>query len=237
MELFPAIDLFGGRAVRLLHGDYNLMTVYSDRPQDVAADFAACGARHIHLVDLEGARDGGTPNLAVIEAIAADTALDVEVGGGIRSEETVQRYLESGVNRVILGTAAVGNPDFLARMVARYGEAIAVSVDLRDGFVATHGWTQQSALTGEAFIRRLSDMGVRTAIVMDISRDGAMRGANLALYRALGAVSRARLVASGGVSSLSDVRALREAGLYGAIIGKAYYTGAIDLRRALEVAV
>ena len=237
MELFPAIDLFGGRAVRLLHGDYNQMTVYSDRPRDVAADFAACGARHIHLVDLEGARDGGTPNLAVIESIAADTALDVEVGGGIRSEETVQRYLESGVSRVILGTAAVGDPDFLARMVARYGEAIAVSVDLKDGFVATHGWTQQSALTGEAFIRRLGDMGVRTAIVTDISRDGAMRGANLELYRALGAVIRARLVASGGVSSLDDVRALREAGLYGAIIGKAYYTGAIDLRRALEVAL
>ena len=236
MELFPAIDLFGGRAVRLLHGDYNQMTVYSDSPRDVAADFAACGARHIHLVDLEGARDGGTPNLAVIESIAADTALDVEVGGGIRSEETVQRYLESGVNRVILGTAAVGDPDFLARMVARYGEAIAVSVDLKDGFVATHGWTQQSALTGEAFIRQLGDMGVRTAIVTDISRDGAMRGANLELYKALSTVSRARLVASGGVSSLDDVRALRDAGLYGAIIGKAYYTGAIDLHRALEVA-
>ena len=149
----------------------------------------------------------------------------------------MRRILESGVSRVILGTAAVGDPDFLSRMVARYGEAIAVSVDLRDGFVAMHGWTQQSALTGEVFIRRLSDMGVHTAIVTDISRDGAMRGANLALYRALGVVSRARLVASGGVSSLSDVRALREAGLYGAIIGKAYYTGAIDLRRALEVAV
>ena len=237
VELFPAIDLFGGRAVRLLHGDYNQMTVYSDRPQDVAADFAACGARHIHLVDLEGARDGGTPNLAVIEAIAAKTALDLEVGGGIRSEETIKRYLGAGVGRAILGTAAVGDPDFLSRMVARYGEAIAVSVDLKDGFVATHGWTQQSALTGEAFIRQLSDLGVRTAIVTDISRDGAMRGANLELYRALGAVSRAQLVASGGVSSIDDVRALREAGLYGAIIGKAYYTGAIDLRRALEVAL
>ena len=225
MELFPAIDLFGGRAVRLLHGDYSQMTVYSDRPQDVAADFAACGARHIHLVDLEGARDGGSPNLSVIETIAAKTALDIEVGGGIRSEETVKRYLGAGVGRTILGTAA------------RYGKAIAVSVDLKDGFVATHGWTQKSALTGETFVRQLSDMGVRTVIVTDISRDGAMRGTNLALYRALGAVSRSRLVASGGVSSLDDVRALREAGLYGAIIGKAYYTGAIDLRRALEVAV
>ena len=237
MDLFPAIDLFGGRAVRLLHGDYIQMTVYSDRPQDVAADFAACGARHNHLVDLEGARDGGTPNLSVIEAIAAKTALDIEVGGGIRSEETVKRYLGAGVGRTILGTAAAGDPDFLARMVACYGEAIAVSVDLRDGFVATHGWTQKSALDGETFVRQLSDMGVRTVIVTDISRDGAMRGTNLALYRALGAVSRSRLVASGGVSSLDDVRALREAGLYGAIIGKAYYTGAIDLRRALEVAV
>ena len=138
MELFPAIDLFGGRAVRLLHGDYSQMTVYSDRPQDVAADFAACGARHIHLVDLEGARDGGTPNLSVIEAIAAKTALDIEVGGGIRSEETVKRVLGAGVGRTILGTAAAGDPDFLARMVARYGEAIAVSVDLRDERLDEH---------------------------------------------------------------------------------------------------
>ena len=236
MELFPAIDLFGGRAVRLLHGDYNQMTVYSDRPQDVAADFAACGARHIHLVDLEGARDGGTPNLAVIEAIAAKTALDIEVGGGIRSEETIKRYLGAGVGRAILGTAAVGDPDFLSRMVARYGEAIAVSVDLKDGFVATHGWTQQSELTCDAFMKQLDAAGVATVICTDISRDGAMRGTNVPLYRYLAKSSRAQIIASGGVSSMEDIRALLGAGVYGAIIGKAYYTGAIDLKAALEVA-
>ncbi len=236
MELFPAIDLFGGRAVRLLHGDYSQMTVYSDRPQDVAADFAACGARHIHLVDLEGARDGGTPNLSVIEAIAAKTALDIEVGGGIRSEETVKRYLSAGVGRTILGTAAAGDPDFLARMVARYGEAIAVSVDLKDGFVATHGWTQTSQYSCEAFFEKLQQLGVKTIICTDISRDGAMLGTNRALYGALSARYCVDIIASGGVSSLDDIRALRALNLYGAIIGKAYYTGAVDLKEAIGVA-
>ena len=237
MELLPAIDLFGGRAVRLLHGDYRQMTVYSDHPDEVAKDFTACGAKHIHLVDLEGARSGGTPNLPVVEVIAGSTPLDIEVGGGVRSETVVSRYLDAGVARVILGTAAVTDPDFLERMVARYGAHIAVSVDVRDGFVAIHGWTQQSALSLEAFMRRLEEVGVQMVICTDISRDGAMRGANHALYRRLAAESRASIVASGGVSSLEDVAALREAGVWGAIIGKAYYTGAIDLRKALEVAI
>ena len=236
MELFPAIDLFGGKAVRLVHGDYAQMTVYSDQPVAVAQDFAACGARHIHLVDLEGARSGETPNLSIIERIVVGTGLEAEVGGGIRSEEVIRRYLDAGVARVILGTVAVADPAFLAEMTAKYGGHIAVSVDLRDGMVATHGWTQQSGLICEAFMKQLDAAGVATVICTDISRDGAMRGTNVPLYRALTQSSRARIIASGGVSSMEDIRALLDAGVYGAIIGKAYYTGAIDLRAALEVA-
>ena len=236
MELYPAIDLFGGKAVRLLHGDYAQMTVYSDQPVAVAQDFAACGARCIHLVDLEGARSGGTPNLSVIEAIVAKTGLTAEVGGGIRSEETIRRYLGAGVERVILGTVAVTDQALLAEMTAQYCEHIAVSVDLRDGLVATHGWTQQSELTCDAFMKQLDAAGVATVICTDISRDGAMRGTNVPLYRHLAQSSCARIIASGGVSSMEDIRALLGAGVYGAIIGKAYYTGAIDLKAALEVA-
>ena len=236
MELLPAIDLYGGRAVRLYQGDYAQMTVYSDDPLSVAKDFAACGATSIHLVDLEGARTGEMPHLPLVRRIARETGLTVEVGGGVRSEESVQRLLDAGAERAILGTAAVTDPDLLARMVDKDDGHIAVSADIRDGMAAIRGWTQRSALTCEALMQRLQSVGVRTVVCTDISRDGAMRGANGALYRALAAAYPMHFIASGGVSSLEDVRALREAGLWGAIVGKAYYTGAIDLRRAIEVA-
>ena len=236
MELLPAIDLYGGKAVRLYQGDYAQMTVYSDDPLSVARDFAACGATSIHLVDLEGARTGETPHLPLISRIVRETGLTVEVGGGVRSGERVERLLDAGAARVILGTAAVTDPDFLARMVEKYGERIAVSADIRDGMAAIRGWTERSALTCEALMQRLQNVGVRTVVVTDISRDGAMRGANGALYHGLVAAYPMGFIASGGVSSLEDVRALQEAGLWGAIVGKAYYTGAIDLRRAIEVA-
>lgn len=235
MLLFPAIDLYGGKAVRLYKGNYNQMTVYNDDPLAVACDFAACGAENIHLVDLEGAKSGQTPNLKTVERIAKESGLFAEVGGGIRSEETVKRYLEAGVSRVILGTAAVKNPDFLERMVAKYGEKIAVGVDLKDGFVAVSGWTETSSLTGDEFMARLDALGVRTVICTDISRDGAMRGTNHDLYAHLRENFRVNVIASGGVSSMEDVIRLRDAGAYGAIIGKAYYTGAIDLKKAVEV--
>jgi len=235
MKLFPAIDLYGGKAVRLYKGDYNQMTVYNDDPLVVARDFKACGAENIHLVDLEGARSGQTPNLPTVKKIVSQSGLFVEVGGGIRSEETVKRYLDAGVSRVILGTAAVKDPDFLERMVAKYAEKIAVGVDLKDGFVAIHGWTQTSNLTGDAFMAQLDHLGVQTVICTDISRDGAMKGTNHALYAHLKERFRVNVIASGGVSSMEDVRRLRDAGAYGAIIGKAYYTGAIDLRKAVEV--
>ena len=236
MILFPAIDLFEGKAVRLYKGDYSQMTVYSEHPEEIARDFAACGATHIHLVDLEGARSGETPNLETVLRIRESTGLFCEIGGGIRSMEIVDRYLDAGLDRVILGTAAVADEGFLRRAVEKYGEKIAAGADIRDGYVAVKGWTEQSGVTLEAFFEKMEDIGVSTVICTDISRDGAMRGTNREMYRMLSEKFTVRITASGGVSTLEDVRRLREMNLYGAIIGKAYYTGDISLKEALEVA-
>ena len=237
MVIYPAIDLVGGRAVRLYKGDYAQMTVYSNDPVAVAKDFRSTGATHIHLVDLEGAKSGVPGNLDTIRRILAETDLFVEVGGGIRNMQTVEAYLSAGVDRVILGTAAVTDPDFLEAALQKYGEKIAVGVDLKDGCVAIKGWTETSALRAEAFFEKMQTLGVKTIICTDISRDGAMKGTNRQLYRELSEKYGVDLIASGGVSTLEDVRALAEMGLHGAIIGKAYYIGAIDLRTAIEVAV
>lgn len=236
MILFPAIDLFEGKAVRLYKGDYAKMTVYSDHPEEIAKDFAACGATHVHLVDLEGARSGETPNLETVLKIRESTGLFCEIGGGIRSMEIADRYLAAGLDRVILGTAAVENEDFLRAAVEKHGEKIAVGADIRDGYVAVKGWTEQSGVTLEAFCEKMQGIGVATVICTDISRDGAMRGTNREMYRMLSERFRLQITASGGVSTLEDVRSLREMNLYGAIIGKAYYTGDIDLKKAMEIA-
>ncbi len=236
MILFPAIDLYEGQAVRLYQGDYRQMTVYSPDPAALAQKFAATGATHIHLVDLEGARDGTTPNLQLIRRIAAETGLFVEVGGGIRNMDIARAYLENGVSRVILGTAAVTDPDFLQNALDTWGERVAVGADLRGGQVAIRGWQQTSDEGAQAFFDRMQGLGVSTMICTDISRDGAMRGANLELYRKLAKRQGLQIVASGGVSSLDDIKALRDLDLYGAILGKAYYTGAVDLADALEAA-
>lgn len=236
MKLFPAIDLYGGKAVRLYKGDYAQMTVYSENPIEVARDFENCGAKYIHLVDLEGARDGTTPNLAIVKQIAEETSLFSEIGGGIRNVETVEAYIKSGVNRVILGTAAVNDPAFLQAAVDRYGEKIAVGVDIKDGFVAIKGWTEKSQYSCFDFCEKMQKMGVKTLICTDISKDGAMKGTNRELYKELSQRFSIDITASGGVSSMDDIRALRALDLYGAIIGKAYYVGAIDLKEALEAA-
>ena len=235
MILLPAIDLYDKKVVRLYQGDYRQMTVYSDNPPVIAADFLAAGAEWIHMVDLEGAKNGTTPNFDVVAKVA-ESGLKVEIGGGIRSEETIARYVDAGVTRVILGTAALTDWPFLCRMVEKYSSAIAVGVDCKDGLVAIRGWTEVSNMRCEAFFERLQSIGVKTVICTDISKDGAMQGTNRELYAALSRDFSMDLVASGGVSSLADVKALREMDLYGAIIGKAYFTGAIDLREALEVA-
>ncbi len=236
MNIFPAIDLVEGKAVRLFKGDYAQMTVYSDDPLSVARDFERAGAKYIHLVDLEGAKSGETPNLSTVTAIAKQTDLFTEIGGGIRSMQTIETYLNAGVDRVILGTAAVTDEDFLKQAVATYGEQIAVGVDIKDGMVAIKGWTEQSDYDCHTFCQKMQDLGVKTLICTDISKDGAMQGTNRELYRTLSETYSLQIVASGGVSSIDDVKALRAMDLYGAIIGKAYYIGAIDLKEAIEVA-
>ena len=236
MILFPAIDLYGGKAVRLYKGDYAQMTVYSENPPEIAETFCQQGADCLHLVDLEGAKTGETPNLDTIKRIRAAAPLFIEVGGGVRSMAVVERYLEAGIDRVILGTAAVTDPVFLREAVETYREKIAVGVDIRDGKVAIKGWTEKSALDAFDFCRELQSLGVQTVICTDISRDGAMQGTNRALYGKLSKMFSLNIVASGGVSSIDDIKALRALDLYGAIIGKAYYTGAVDLKEALEAA-
>lgn len=236
MKLFPAIDLYDGKAVRLYKGDYNEMTVYSENPIEIARDFENCGAKYIHLVDLEGARDGTTPNIDIVKQIANETSLFCEIGGGIRSIETVDAYLNAGVDRVILGTAAVKDPDFLKLAIEKYGEKIAVGVDIKDGFVAIKGWVEKSEYSGFQFCEKMQELGVKTIICTDISKDGAMKGTNRELYKELSQNFTLNITASGGVSDIEDIKALRQLDLYGAIIGKAYYIGAIDLKEALEVA-
>ncbi|MDO5436232.1 MAG: 1-(5-phosphoribosyl)-5-[(5-phosphoribosylamino)methylideneamino]imidazole-4-carboxamide isomerase [Clostridia bacterium] len=236
MLIYPAIDLYGGKAVRLYKGDYAQMTVYNDDPRLVAADFASQGATCLHLVDLEGAKTGETPNLELISELAGSYGLFTEVGGGIRSMSVIERYVSAGVRRVILGTAAVTDPGFAAEAVREFGEKIALGVDLRDGFVAIKGWTETTALPAADFCARMRDLGIGTMICTDISRDGAMKGTNVDLYRTLSADLDMNIIASGGVSSLDDIRRLRALDLYGAIVGKAYYTGAVSISDAIEVA-
>ena len=236
MIIFPAIDLFEGKVVRLLRGDYAQMTVYSDHPEEIGKDFAAQGATHVHLVDLEGARSGSTPNLETVLRIRESTGLFCEIGGGIRNMETVDTYLKAGLDRVILGTAAVEDRGFLKKTVEKYGEKIAVGVDVRDGFVAVKGWTENSALRFMDFCKEMEETGVKTLTCTDISRDGAMRGTNREMYRELSETLGLQITASGGVSTLEDVESLRKMNLYGAIIGKAYYTGDINLKKAIETA-
>ena len=236
MIILPAVDLYEGKAVRLVQGDYARMTVYEDDPLDAALRFREAGAQWVHLVDLEGARDGTTPNLETVLRIRRESGLKAEIGGGIRTMETVEKYLSEGLDRVILGTAALEDEDFLRQALARYGNRIAVGVDILDGQVAVRGWREKSGTDAFSFCEKLQETGLSTLISTDISRDGAMRGANRALYRELQEKFSMNIVASGGVSSLDDVRALASLRLYGAIIGKALYTGDIDLKEAIEVA-
>ena len=236
MNIFPAIDLFDKKAVRLYKGNYNEMTVYSENPPEIALDFKKKGAKFIHVVDLEGAKDGTTPNIDIVEKIAKESGLFVEVGGGIRSLETLKKYFDSGVSRAILGTAAVTDEKFLTDAVAIYGEKIAVGADVKDGYIAIKGWIEKSQYTLDAFFEKMQSIGVKTVICTDISKDGAMRGTNLEMYKALSEKYSVNIVASGGVSTLSDVDELAKMNIYGAIIGKAYYTGAIELEEAIKVA-
>ncbi len=237
MIIFPAIDLYDKKAVRLYKGDYQNMTIYSDNPIEIARDFESAGATHIHMVDLEGAKDGTTPNIDIVADVAKNTNLFVEIGGGIRDMATVDKYLSAGVGRVILGTAAVNDREFLLSAVSKYGDKIAVGADVKDGYIAIKGWLEKSQLTLNDFLADMQSIGVKYIICTDISKDGAMRGTNLQLYNELSQKYSMHITASGGVSTLDDVKELRKMNLYGAIIGKAYYIGAIDLKDALEAAL
>ena len=234
MKLFPAIDLYGGKAVRLFKGDYQQMTIYSDNPLQVALDFEKQGAKYIHLVDLEGAKDGTTPNINVVETIAKNTSLFVEIGGGIRSMQTIEKYLNIGVDRVILGTAAVNDQEFLKKAIAKYGDKIAVGLDVKEGFVAIKGWLEKSNYTCMDFCSLMQSYGVKSIICTDVSKDGAMQGANKQLYKQLVEKFDMEFTASGGVNSIEDLVELKNNGAHSAIIGKAYYVGAINLKNALE---
>ena len=236
MILFPAIDLYEKKAVRLYKGDYDRMTVYSDDPVDVAVGFVEKGASHIHIVDLEGAKNGRTPNLETVIRIKRESGAFCEIGGGIRSMDVIDEYLSCGIDRVILGTSAVEDRKLLQEAVLKYGRQIAVGADIREGYISVKGWTENSGITVEVFFKEMQDAGVRTVICTDISRDGALKGTNTGLYRRLSCSFDMDIIASGGVSDLEDIKSLKEMGLYGAIIGKALYTGNIDLRKAVEVA-
>lgn len=235
MNIFPAIDIIGGQAVRLKKGDYNQKTVYNSDPVSVAIGFKNQGAKYIHLVDLDGAKSGKTDNFNVVKSIVEKTGLKAEIGGGIRNIETVKKYLDCGVMRVIIGTAAITNPEFLSEALKLYGEKVAVGVDIKDGKVAIHGWTQTADFTCEEFIEMMQNKGVKTIICTDVSKDGMMSGTNLALYKELSQKFNIDIVASGGVSSIDDIRALKEMNLYGAILGKALYTNSIDLAEAISI--
>ena len=236
MLIYPAIDMYEKKAVRLYKGDYAQMTVYSENPCAVAQEFKRCGATHIHLVDLEGAKLGTTPNFELVKAIKEQTGLFCEIGGGIRDMDTIAKYVDAGIDRVILGTAAVTSAGFVQEAVKAYGDKIAVGIDIKDGFVAIKGWTETSEENAMDFTAKMQAIGVKTMICTDISRDGAMRGANHELYKELARRFDMNIIASGGVSSMEDVEKLAALDIHGAIVGKAYYTGTIDLAKAIEVA-
>jgi len=235
MIIYPAIDIYEGKAVRLIRGDYSQMTVYSDDPVSTARDFREAGASAVHVVDLEGARDGKPVNIEIIKRIAAESGLNLQVGGGIRTNETIKDYLNAGVRRVILGTAAVSTPGFLPDAVKMFGEAIAVSADVKDGFVAIKGWTEISDQDILGFCRAVEETGVQTLICTDISKDGLLEGTNMELYRMLREKLTISLIASGGISSINEIEALSALGMDGAILGKAIYSGSIDLRDAIRI--
>ncbi|MGI6013089.1 MAG: 1-(5-phosphoribosyl)-5-[(5-phosphoribosylamino)methylideneamino]imidazole-4-carboxamide isomerase [Oscillospiraceae bacterium] len=236
MKILPAIDLKGGRVVRLLRGDYDQVVQYEIVPVDAAAEFEKCGAKNLHVVDLDGAKDGTLSNFETIASIVRSTGMFVEVGGGIRDAERIERYLDAGAGRLILGTAAVNNPAFLEDMVKAYGEHIAVGVDAKDGRVAVDGWLTVTDLDSVTFCKRMRDVGVQTIIYTDISKDGALSGTNLEIYQVLNQIDGLQIIASGGISYLHEIDTLAKMGTYGAIVGKALYSGMLDLSEVLKEA-
>ncbi len=236
MIILPAIDIKDSKAVRLTQGDYNKITVYSDNPLDFAYEFCSKGAEYLHIVDLNGAKDGKLSNYDIIKKIIIESGLKVEVGGGIRDEKGINQYLDAGAHRVILGTLALKDMDFLSRMINKYQEKIAVGVDTKNGFTATHGWLEVSNVSGYDFCLKLINIGVKTIIYTDISKDGTLQGTNLDIYKKLSALEGVNIIASGGISSYSEIEVLSSIGIHGAILGKAIYSGRLELDKAITAA-
>ena len=235
IEIFPAIDLHNGQAVRLTQGDYNQVEVFFINPVEVLDFFNRNNSKNLHIVDLDGAKDGNTKNYEVIKELVEKSDFFVQVGGGIRDEERIKKYIDLGVDRVILGTIAVENEEFLIDMVKKYGDKIAVSVDAKDEKVAVKGWTETVELNSLDFCKKLSDIGVKTIIYTDISKDGMLSGTNLDVYLRLSKLVESDIIASGGITFLDEIRELNENNIYGAIVGKAVYSGKLDLKEVLEV--
>ncbi len=234
MQILPAIDIFEQKAVRLFKGDYAQMTVYGT-PLEIAKSFVEKGASYIHLVDLEGARAGDSSNFDTVASVISSVNIPCEIGGGIRNIKTVEKYANVGADRIILGTSAVSDKTFLKEAIREYGSKIAVGVDARDGIVSISGWTQQSGIPTLDFIGEMLSLGVKTIICTDISKDGALSGTNTELYKQILSKYELNLIASGGVTTIDDVRELLDCGVYGAILGKAIYNGNIDLAEAIAV--
>lgn len=233
MKIFPAIDLRFGKVVRLTEGDYNTTKEYSNDPVNIAKGFYKDGARYLHMVDLDGAKDGNTPNFDSVCNVAKQCDMFIEIGGGIRDEYIIKSYLDAGVDRVIIGTVAVENPDFLKEMVDKYKEKIAVGIDARNGKIATKGWTEITDVDSVEYCNTLNKMGVDTIIYTDIEKDGKMMGTNIDIYKQLSQIKGTNIVASGGITTTDELMVLKKIGVYGAIVGKAIYEGAINLERLL----
>lgn len=236
MQIYPAIDLKNKQVVRLYKGDYAKVTVYSDNPVATALSFKEAGSGNIHLVDLDGAKEGSPVNYGVIKDIVSETQLFAEVGGGIRDMRRIENYLKAGAGRVILGTAALENPDFLAEAVKEFGGSVAVGIDAKDGKVATRGWLDLSDTDAAEFAVRVRDAGVKTIIYTDISKDGTLSGTNMEVYGKLVKIGGLNVIASGGITYIDEIRQLARVGVYGAILGKALYAGLLNLADALRAA-
>lgn len=234
MKLFPAIDIKDHKVVRLLRGDYEKVTVYEQTPLEAAQTFLHAGAKNLHIVDLDGAKDGSLANFESIKSVLEQTNMFVEVGGGIRTLERIQKYLEIGVSRVILGTAALEDPLFLKEALQTYGVHVAVGVDAAEGRVATHGWLNVSNIDSFDFCIRMRDLGVKNIVYTDIAKDGALSGTNLQIYRRLRTIQGLDITASGGITYYEELEDLADMGIYGAILGKALYSGTLDLKEALK---
>ncbi|MDR6999479.1 1-(5-phosphoribosyl)-5-[(5-phosphoribosylamino)methylideneamino]imidazole-4-carboxamide isomerase [Neobacillus niacini] len=237
ITIYPAIDMRGGKCVRLLQGDYDKETIYGDSPFAMAQQFAADGAEWIHMVDLDGAKDGKRVNDRFVIEAAKQLSVNVQIGGGIRSEEDIVHYLENGVNRVIIGSIAVSNPEFAIEMIKKYQEQIVIGIDAKDGYVATHGWLDTSKVKAIDLGKQFADAGAETFIFTDIATDGTLAGPNIAAVCEMAKVTGKNVIASGGVSSLADLSALKSVsyqGVSGAIVGKALYEKRFTLKEALD---